>query len=148
MCFEPSALIACKKGRQHECAASMVWCLGLGGFALTFLVLCFVQSVFIAEVFLSRCFFDDMSNSSITRLVSLCIAFRMACAGQQNMLEPYQVVDVRMEESLGAATAGLGSPSFLPRQENRSLDRINSLVAAQDAESAIISNMYEHFKDA
>jgi len=99
------------------------------------------------SVFVALFFWGGMSNSSITRLVSLCIAFRMACAGQQNMLEPYQVVDVRMEESLGAATAGLGSPSFLARQEHRSLDRINSLVAAQEAESAIISDMYEHFKD-
>ena len=87
-----------------------------------------------------------MGSSLITLALSFCIAFHMARAGPGNVLEPYQVLDVRMEEGIDGATGGLDSATFLARQEHRSLDRITSLVAAQKAESAILSNMYEHFK--
>ena len=92
-----------------------------------------------------------MRRSLIVVASSFCFALQSAQAGSQAALEPYQVVDIRMEEGVNEAAAtqhnaddakgSLYSAAFLVKQERQGLDRIASLVATQKAESATLSNM-------
>lgn len=91
-----------------------------------------------------------MRRSLIVVASSFCFALQSAQAGSQAVLEPYQVVDIRMEEGVNEAAAtqhnvddALYSAAFLVKQERQGLDRIASLVATQKAESATLSNMLE-----
>ena len=72
------------------------------------------------------------------------------------MIEPYQVLDIRMEEGVKGVLAtrrdveesngNANSAAFLAKQEEHSLRRLASLASAQKAESASLSNIVEHVK--
>ena len=151
---EPSALIAWKRlatrvyrflwFRLCVACCSDVVCLRVA----VVVVLCVAHGVlyFKALFFVFLLLFADMGTSLIMLAASLCSAFRVACAAHGTVLEPYQVVDVRMEEGVDAATAALDSSILLARQDHRNLDRIKSLIAAQKAESAMLATTYDHVR--
>ena len=95
-----------------------------------------------------------MARSLIVLVFSFCFATQSASATAQDTLEPYQVLDIRMEEGVKDAAAiqhidddtkgALYGTAFLASQEGRTPDRIASIVAAQKAESARLSDMLKH----
>lgn len=97
-----------------------------------------------------------MGRSLLTCVFSFGIVFHSACAGPHDMIEPYQVLDIRMEEGVKGVLAtrrdveesngNANSAAFLANQEEHSLRRLASLAAAQKAESASLSNIVEHVK--
>ena len=84
------------------------------------------------------------------------IALDLACAGSHDTLEPYQVLDIRMEESVKDVLAtrhGLGdsggkmyNAAFLASPEENDLHSFASIAAAQKADSASLSKLVEHLK--
>lgn len=99
-----------------------------------------------------------MGSSLLACVLSFCFVLHSACAGSRDVLEPYQVIDIRMEEgakdvatmqrNVDGANGNLYSASFLASQEERGLDRIAAIVTAQKAESTNLSKMVEQLKGA
>jgi hypothetical protein len=97
-----------------------------------------------------------MGRSLIVLVSSFCFSVQSAQAGSQVALEPYHVLDIRMEEGVKDAAAtqhivydakgSLYSAAFLANQERHGLDRIASIVATQKAESAKLSDMLEQLE--
>lgn len=97
-----------------------------------------------------------MGRSLLALVLSFGISFRSACAESRHMLEPYQVLDIRMEEGvkdvlatrrdLDDSKGKLYSAAFLASQEERGLHRIASIATAQKAESTSLSKMLEQLK--
>ena len=99
-----------------------------------------------------------MARSLIVFVFSFCSALQSARAGAHDILEPYQVLDIRMEEGVKDAAAThhiaddtkgtLVGAAFLASQEGRTIDRIASIVATQKAESARLLGILEHYNSA
>ena len=98
----------------------------------------------------------SMGKSWMVCAFSFGIAFDLACAGSHDTLEPYQVLDIRMEEGVKDVLAtqhGLGdsggkiyNSAFLAMQEENDLHSFASIAAAQKADSASLSKLVEHLK--
>jgi hypothetical protein len=98
----------------------------------------------------------SMGKSLMACAFFVGIAFDLACAGSHDTLEPYQVLDIRMEEGVKdvlASRHGLGEPggkmsnaAFLASPEENDLHSFASIAAAQKADSASLSKLVEHFK--
>jgi len=98
----------------------------------------------------------SMGKSFMACAFSFGIAFDLACAGSHDTLEPYQVLDIRMEEGVKDVLAtqhGLGdsggkiyNSAFLAMQEENDLHSFASIAAAQKADSASLSKLVEHLK--
>lgn len=97
-----------------------------------------------------------MGKSLLACAFSFGIPFDLACAGSQDTLEPYQVLDIRMEEGVKDVLAtrhGVGDSGgktynavFLASPEENDLHSLASIAAAQKADSASLSKLVEHLK--
>lgn len=95
-----------------------------------------------------------MGRSLLVLAVTFCFSLHSARAGPHGAIEPYQVLDIRMEEggqnvantyqSVGDAKSNINSAIFLAGEDGRNLNRIASIVAEQKAESAKLSSMLKH----
>ena len=98
----------------------------------------------------------SMGKSLMACAFSFGIAFDLACAGSHDTLEPYQVLDIRMEEGVKDVLAtrhGVGdsggkmyNSAFLASPEENDLLSFASIAAAQKADSASLSKLVEHLK--
>ena len=96
-----------------------------------------------------------MGRSLHVFVFSFWVAWQPARAGSQDILEPYQVLDVRMEEGVKDAAATkhyvddakstFYSAAFLAGQDTSNLDIIASRVATQRAEATRLSDMLDQF---
>ena len=92
-----------------------------------------------------------MGRSLTVLVFSFCFALQSARAGTHDTFEPYQVLDIRMEEGMKDAAATqhiadstkgtLDGAAFLASREGRGVDRLASIVATQKAESARLLNI-------
>ena len=99
-----------------------------------------------------------MGRSLTMFVFSFCVALQSARAGTHDTFEPYQVVDIRMEDGMKDAAATqhiadstkgtLGGAAFLASREGRGIDRLASIVATQKAESARLMNIYAQYNGA
>ena len=98
-----------------------------------------------------------MGRSLTVFVFSFCVALQSARAGTHDTLEPYQVVDIRMEDGMNDAAAtqhiadstkGTLGTAFLASREGRGIDRLASIVATQKAESARLLNIHAQYNSA
>ena len=97
-----------------------------------------------------------MGKSLLTFILPLGVVLHSACAGSLDSFEPYQVLDIRMEEGINDARATRRGPddakgkvyrtAFLSSDEERGLHKINAVLLAQKRESDSLSETMERFK--
>jgi hypothetical protein len=98
----------------------------------------------------------SMGKSLIACVFSFAFAFDLAAAGSHDTLEPYQILDIRMEEGvqdvlatrhdLGVSSGKMYSGAFLASREENGLYSFASIAAAQKADSASLLKLVEHLK--
>ena len=96
-----------------------------------------------------------MGKSLLTFILPLGVVIHSACAGSLDSFEPYQVLDIRMEEGVNSARATqrdsdvargkVYRTAFLSSDEERGLHKINAILLAQKRESESLSKTMEHF---
>lgn len=84
--------------------------------------------------------------------------FALPSAQARDATEPYQFIDIRMEDGLKSAavtehvsadaSGPMFSAGFLDFQSGRGLDKIASAVAVQHVDSATVSNMLGQIHNA
>jgi len=99
-----------------------------------------------------------MGRSFIVFVSFLCSASPLVQAGHQETIEPYQVIDIRMEDGLksaavtqhvaAAANGLLFSDAFLDQRDGTGFNKAASALLEQKAESAALSNLLAQFHGA
>ena len=93
-----------------------------------------------------------MGKSLLTLMLPLGVVLHSACAESLGSFEPYQVLDIRMEEGVNNhrdseyATGKVYRNAFLSNDEERGLHKINAVLLAQKRESDSLSKTMERFK--
>lgn len=98
-----------------------------------------------------------MVKSLLTYILPLGVVIDSACAGSPGSFEPYQVLDIRMEEGVNSAHAAQRDSDVARGKvhrtalrsnddEERGLHKINAILLAQKRESDSLSKTMGRFK--